>query len=228
MSDDVRDALAVPHGDGVRGSSSFDTAMAHLYRGEMHRMTTWRQRLDVTTNWAMVMALGMTTFALGSDRTPPYILLLGLAAVAMCLAIEARRYQSLHHSLWRLRVLEQHYFVGLLRAAPAEDRQWRDRLAEELASPSSKVGLFDAARFRLRRNYLMLSYYITAAWLTKVFIHPGSPQSLHEYYRRLAVGDLIPSWFVVASAGAFILVSTFLAATSPSEEAVERRMTRSA
>jgi len=209
-------------------STSFDTAMAHLYRGEMHRMTTWRQRLDITTNWAMVMALGMTTFSLGSERTPPYILLLGLAAVAMCLAIEARRYQSLHHSLWRLRVLEQHYFVGLLRAAPGADRLWRDRLAAELAAPSPRVGLLLAARFRLRRNYLMLSYFITAAWLTKVFIHPASPRTFDEYYRRLAVGDLVPSWFVAASAGAFILVSTILAVTSPSEEEVERRTTTSA
>jgi len=227
MSAEVSDLPAGAGVDSRRDSSSLDTAMAHLYRGEMHRMTTWRQRLDVTTNWAMVMALGMTTFALGSDRTPPYILLLGLAAVAMCLAIEARRYQSLHHSLWRLRVLEKHYFVGLLRADPDGDRRWRDRLASELESPSSKVGLFAAARFRLRRNYLMLSYYITAAWLTKVFIHPASPLSLDEYYRRLAVGDLIPSWFVVASAGAFVIVSTILAATSPSEETVERRTTRS-
>jgi uncharacterized membrane protein len=213
--------------DGARDRSSFDTAMAHLYRGEMHRMTTWRQRLDITTNSAMVMALGMTTFALGSERTPPYILLLGLAAVAMCLLIEARRYQSLHQSLWRLRLLEQHYFVGLLTAAPDADRSWRGRLAAELAKPASRVGIVAAARFRLRRNYLMLSYYITAAWLTKVFIHPDSPRSFGEFYSRLAVGDLIPSWFVTISAGAFVLVSTVLAVTSPSEGDVERRTTTS-
>ena len=227
MSDDRLNRVAGSHDDPVRDTSSFDTAMAHLYRGEMHRMTTWRQRLDITTNWAMVMALGMTTFALGSERTPPYILLLGLAAVAMCLVIEARRYQSLHHSLWRLRVLEQHYFVGLLRPLSPPDRAWRDRLAAELATPTPRVGLLNAARFRLRRNYLMLSYFITVAWLTKVFIHPASPRSFDEFYRRLAVGDLIPSWFVTISAGAFVLVSTVLAVTSPSEEEVERRTTTS-
>ena len=69
----------------------------------------------------------------------------------------------------------------------------------------------------------MLYYFITAAWLTKVFIHPSSPQSVEEFYRRLAVGDLIPSWFVVLSAGAFVLGSTVLAVSSPSEETVERR-----
>ena len=93
---DPVNATVPAHGARPSDPPNFDTAMAHLYRGEMHRMATWRQRLDITTNWAMVMALGMTTFALGSERTPPYILLLGLAAVAMCLAIEARRYQFLH------------------------------------------------------------------------------------------------------------------------------------
>ena len=227
MSDDGLNRVAGPHDDAVRDTSSFDTAMAHLYRGEMHRMTTWRQRLDITTYWAMVMALGMTTFALGSERTPPYILLLGLAAVAMCLVIEARRYQSLHHSLWRLRLLEQHYFAGLLNGTSGADRSWRDRLAAELAKPTPRIGILSAARFRLRRNYLMLSYYITAAWLTKVFIHPSSPKTVAEFVSRLAVGDLFPSWFVAATAGAFILVSTVLAATSLNEEEVERQTTTS-
>ncbi len=217
------DPSASRHGEGAHDSSSFDTAMAHLYRGEMHRMTTWRQRLDVTTNWAMIMALGMTTFVLGSERTPPYILLLGLAAVAMCLVIEARRYQHLHHSLWRLRLIEQHYFVEQLRAAPRTDRAWRERLANELASPTPKIGLVASARFRLRRNYLILSLFITAAWLTKVFIHPSSPGTLNEFYARLAVGDLVPSWLVALSAGAFVLGATTLAATSANEEEMERQ-----
>jgi hypothetical protein len=73
----------------------------------------------------------------------------------------------------------------------------------------------------------MLSYFITAAWLTKIFIHPSSPKTLAEFYARLAVGDLFPSWFVAATAGAFILVSTVLAATSLNEEEVERQTTTS-
>jgi len=211
--------------DRVRDTSSFDTAMAHLYRAEMHRMVTWRQRLDITTNWAMIMALGMTTFALGSERTPPYILLLGLAAVAMCLVIEARRYQQLHRSLWRLRLIEQHYFVEQLRPESRPDRAWRERLATELATPTPRIGLVGSARFRLRRNYLMLSYFITAAWLTKVFIHPSSPKTTAEFFARLAVGDLFPSWFVAVTAGAFVLTATVFAVTSADEEQVERQAT---
>jgi uncharacterized membrane protein len=228
MSMDAIDSPAGPHDEPVRDTSSFDTAMAHLYRGEMHRMVTWRQRLDITTNWGVITALGMTTFALGSERTPPYILLLGLVVVAICLLIEARRYRHYHCSLQRLRLIEQHYFAGLLQPrSSSPDGAWRARLATDLTRPTQTIGLIAAARFRLRRNYLMLAYFITAAWLTKVFIHPASPGTIDEFYRRLAVGDLIPSWFVTASAGAFVLVSTVLAVTSPSEEEVERRTTTS-
>ncbi|MGB2073790.1 MAG: DUF2270 domain-containing protein, partial [Henriciella sp.] len=31
--------------------SSEAGALAHLYRAEVYRSTTWRQRLDATTNW---------------------------------------------------------------------------------------------------------------------------------------------------------------------------------
>jgi uncharacterized membrane protein len=229
MSMDAIDSPAGPQDEPARDTSSFDTAMAHLYRGEMHRMVTWRQRLDITTNWGVITALGMTTFALGSERTPPYILLLGLVVVAICLLIEARRYRHYHCSLQRLRLIEQHYFAGLLQPrSSSPDGAWRARLATDLTRPTQTIGLIAAARFRLRRNYLMLAYFITAAWLTKVFIHPSSPKTVAEFVARLAVGDLIPSWFVTASAGAFVLVSTVLAVTSPSEADVERRTPESA
>jgi hypothetical protein len=74
----------------------------------------------------------------------------------------------------------------------------------------------------------MLAYFITAAWLTKVFIHPSSPRTVAEFVARLAVGDLFPSWFVAATAGAFILVSTILAVTSLNEDEVEGRTPESA
>jgi uncharacterized membrane protein len=204
-------------------AGSFHTAMAHLYRGEMHRMTMWRQRLDTTTGWAIVLVLGVTTFALGAERTPPYILLLGLASVGMCLVIEARRYQHVHRSLCRLRALERHYFGEMLVPVGQGSDAWRGRLARELSSPRVTIGLLGAMQFRLRRHYAMLLYFITAAWLTKAFIHPTSPASPAEFYRRLAVGDLIPSWFVAVTATAFIVTATLLAVFSGNEEAIECR-----
>ncbi|MBI5478512.1 MAG: DUF2270 domain-containing protein [Deltaproteobacteria bacterium] len=200
------DALEAAAGSG----GAFHTAMAHLYRGEIHRMTVWRSRLDATSHWAMLLTVGMTTFTLGASGVPHFILLLGLALNTMCMLIEARRYQHLHRSEWRLGLLERGYFAPLL-ASPAPEPDWRERLAADLRRPCVDLGLFAAVRIRLRRNYLMLLLFVTAVWVTKVFIHPVSARSVGEFYSRLAVADVIPSWFVAASACVFVLVSTALA-----------------
>ena len=192
-----------PHG---KLSPDLHTAMAHFYRGEMNRLTVWHVRLDTTTNWAILLTTGMTTFTLGSQNTPHYVLLLGLAVIGMCLAIETRRFQHVHRSAYRLRLLE----VGFLRGAllGGADADWREQLGQELARPGKTISWLAAARVRLRRNYLMLVYFNTAVWLTKLYIHPTSPVTLSEFYNRLALGDLVPSWFVAGSAVVFVTTAT--------------------
>lgn len=200
----------------------FHTAMAHLYRAEMHRMTVWRQRLDVTTNWAFLLTMGLTTFTLGSPGVPHYIMLLGLAAVAISILIEARRYRHLHHSQLRLHVMEHGYFSRLLKGhALGSEDPWRKSLACDLEKPRLVLGLFTACRLRLRRNYLLLIYFMTSVWLTKIFVHPANPGDASEFISRFAVGGLFHPWFVVITAALFILVASLLALTCPSAEMVE-------
>jgi uncharacterized membrane protein len=208
------------------GEGAFHTAMAHLYRGEMHRMTVWRQRLDVTTNWAILMTGGMTTFALGSPDVPHFVLLLGFTLIAVSLFIESRRYQRLHHSRWRLQVLEACYFAGWLEGNPrCDDAAWRATIAHDLREPRMLVSWITAMKVRLRRNYLLLIYFITAVWVTKLFIHPHDAAHLGEFWDRLGVGGVIPSWLVATTAGLFLGVATVLAATAKSAETIEERAT---
>lgn len=206
-------------------AAGFSAAMVHLYRGEMQRMTVWRSRLDTTSNWAILLTTGMTTFALGSPAIPHYVLLLGLALIGICILIESRRYLHLLHSKWRLFVLEANYFGGLLLPGEAaKDPDWRRRLAADLAEPRMPCTLLYAVRLRLRRNYILLVYFITGVWMAKLFIHPQSPASLSDFHARLAVGGLIPSWLVGLTAAAFVLLCTWLAVTTPSEEALDFMM----
>lgn len=204
-------------------SSGFHTAMVHLYRGEMNRMTVWRERLDVTSNWAILLTVGLTTFTLGSKEVPHYILLLGLALIAISILIEARRYRHLHHSKWRLYLLEVGYFGELLSPSPDEASRlhWQTTLAKDLRCPDLRIDWLTAIRARLRRNYLLLLYFVTGVWVTKLFIHPESPVSPAEFYLRLAVGDFVPPWFVAITAPLFIGASTILALTCPSLEKLE-------
>ena len=196
------------------------TSMAHLYRGEMQRMTVWRRRLDTTTQWAIILTTALTTFVLGSIAAPHFIMLLGLTLNAIFMVIEARRYQHLHHSKRRIALLERDYFAPQLVDCKCNE-DWAARLANDLRHPHITIGLFEASMLRLRRNYLMLAYFITAVWLTKLFIHPASPTSWRDYYERFAVGDMLPPWFVVATALLFVIASTVMALRTSSEEDLE-------
>jgi uncharacterized membrane protein len=201
----------------------FSTSLVHLYRAEMHRMTVWRQRLDVTSNWAIILTMGITTFALGAHTVPHFVLLLGLAIIAISILMEARRYQHLHHSEWRLHLIDRGFFAPLLRLeSPISSLRWREMLAADLVQPRLLISLFCAARVRLRRNYLSLTYFTTAVWITKLYVHPGSPNSFAEFYARLSVGNIIPSWFVAASAVIFLVGSTVLALSCPTIEQLEK------
>jgi uncharacterized membrane protein len=210
-----------PDGNAPRRpeSGAFHTAMAHFFRGEIHRMTVWRTRLDTTSNWAILITTGLTTFTLGSPSVPHYTLLLGLALNSICMLLEGRRYQHLHHAEWRLRVLEEGYFAPWFEGGTVAPG-FSSELAADLREPRGTIHLLAAVRLRLRRNYALLFYFITAVWLTKLFIHRGEDAT--TFYERLAVGDLIPSWFVAGSASLFVLVITALSAATPCREAIER------
>jgi len=203
--------------------AGFHTAIAHLYRGEMQRMTVWRQRLDVTSNWAILLTVALTTFTLGASDVPHYALLLGLALIGISVLIEGRRYSHLQHSGWRLYLIEAGYYGGLLDpSGPSPVSNWRQRLAHDLRYPKRELGWFTATRIRLRRNYLLIQYFVTAAWITKLFIHPVFPESTTEFYQRLAVGELIPPWFVAVTAFTFVVGSAVLALTCPDADAFEK------
>lgn len=189
-------------------------------------MTVWRARLDVTTNWAILVTGGLATFALGSPGVPHFVLLLGLALIAVSLAIEARRYRRLHHSKWRLHVLETCYFASLLEPQqPEACAGWRRVMAKDLREPQLLVTWFTAINIRLRRNYLLLLYFVTTVWVAKLFVHPRDPVTLTELWNRLAIEGLLPSWIVAASAASFLVLASVLALSAHKAEAIEEQAT---
>lgn len=204
-------------------SASQVTIVSHLYRAEMNRMSVWRQRLDVTSNWVVILATGLTTFALGSREIPHYTLLLGLALVFISILLEGRRYRHLHHSKWRLYLLESGFFAETIQPATRGEAlpDWRRLLAADLRHTHFSISWLTAMRLRLRRNYLLVIYFISAVWVVKLFIHPGRVASVADFYQRLAVGDLFPPWFVAATAVIFIATATILGLSCPSAEVLE-------
>nr|WP_255647715.1 DUF2270 domain-containing protein [Natrinema zhouii] len=65
-------------------------------------MKFWRERLDRTSNWAVIVMSGVLTWGFSGRNRPHYILLLGLAALTAFLIMEAQRYRG--YDLWRGRV----------------------------------------------------------------------------------------------------------------------------
>src|SRR6188768_2974946 len=114
--------------------NEFNTALVHLYRGEVTRANTWRMRLDGTTNWAVLTTGTTLSFAFSSPTNTHVMILLNSLLIGFFLFIEARRYR--YYDLWRARVrlMETEFFSGLLvpRLGNEEDDNWRELLARDL------------------------------------------------------------------------------------------------
>ncbi|WP_255195960.1 DUF2270 domain-containing protein [Halorarius litoreus] len=166
------------------GSELFEgdpgSPLAHLYRGEIHRMKLWRERLDRTTNWAVTVLAAVMTWAFTSESNPHYVILVGGVMLGVFLWIEARRYRG--YDMWRSRVrtLQENVFADALHPESGiEHDQWRQRLAADYRSPDMKITYEEAVAHRLRRVYLPLLGVLFAAWAFRVTAFHGAtwPQS---------------------------------------------------
>lgn len=173
------------------------SALVHFYRGEMHRSQVWRTRLDMTTNWAVVTTAATISFTFGDPTHPHIILLLSNLIITVFLFHEARRFRYFAVYRARVRMLEENFFLPLLRRdlhSPMSD--WGGRVATDLDQPKFKTTLFQAVGFRLSRNYLYMFLLIFIAWIVKLFVHPTQATSLGVIYERMSVGPL-PGWLVL-------------------------------
>lgn len=180
--------------------SEFNTALVHLYRGEVTRANTWRMRLDGTTNWAVLTTGATLSFAFSSPNNTPLMILVNSLLILFFLFIEARRYRF--YDLWRtrVRVMETEFFADMLAPQPdeaPEGEHWRELLSMDLIEPHFNISLWEAMGRRLRRNYMWIFGLLALSWLVKIGIHPVVATSFEQFFFRAAVGPL-PAWFVWA------------------------------
>ena len=169
--------------------------LVHFYRAEVGRSTVWRQRLDATTNWAVLTAAGMLSFTFSSPQRTHLTLLLSNFLVLAFLVIEARRYRYFEVYRARVRMLEENFLLPVItrRLESPKGSRWRDQVAEDLDRPKYKCTFPEAMGFRLRRNYIFLFAILLAAWLIKLAIHPVEARSWREIVERMRVGGLTPA-----------------------------------
>jgi uncharacterized membrane protein len=176
--------------------AEFNTAIIHFYRGEVQRSNTWRNRLDTTTNWAVLTAGATLSFVFSSQSNPHFVIPINSILVAIFLLMEARRYR--YYEIWssRVRVIETGYFAQLLAPESSpHDEAWAEHLAADLTTPHFTITEWEAIGRRLRRNYLWIFALLALSWNLKVYLHPNPAPTFNEFVQRAAVG-VVPGWFV--------------------------------
>ena len=207
MADEL-DAIddADPGPGGARAFTNADIgAIAHLYRGEVYRSTTWRTRLDTTTNWSVVTLGVALSISFSSPQASPLPLLLVGTLILLFLMLETRRYR--YFNVWRARCrwIEKHFYVPLLDGQPSTAPDWRGTLAADYARPHHHVSFVAALGRRIRRNYLWIVGIQGLAFVGKLLVHPTPAQSLADVLRRADVGPVPGA--VVLGIGATYLVA---------------------
>lgn len=167
----------------------FTTAMVHLFRAEISRANVWRQRLDMTTNWAVVITGAAITLAFNPAGFHAVIILSTLL-ITIFLYIEARRYR--YYELWsyRIRLMETDFFSSMLVPPFHPSPDWSESMAENLLHPQFPISMWEAFGRRLRRNYLWIFAILSIAWLAKIGLLPNTANSWAEFFQRASIGGL--------------------------------------
>jgi uncharacterized membrane protein len=167
----------------------FNTAMVHLFRAEINRANVWRQRLDSTTNWAVVTVGAAISFSFGQPTGHHSLILIVNILVTMFLIIEARRYR--YYELWssRVRLMETDFFAAMLVPPFRPAADWAESLAESLLQPHFPITRWEAIGRRLRRNYIWIYIVLLLSWLAKLWLHPVSALSVTDIIERARIGS---------------------------------------
>jgi uncharacterized membrane protein len=197
----------------------FNTAMVHLYRGELTRANAWRHRLDATTNWAVVTTGAAISIAFSQTRGHHSVILLTLLLVTLFLFIEARRYR--YYELWssRIRLMETDFFAGMLVPPFKPSWDWAENLAENLLQPSHPITMWEAFGRRFRRNYMWIYIIVICSWIAKLWLHPVKAANWQDMVARAGFLGL-PGEYLFYFVG-FMLTSLLVIGilTTPLQEA---------
>lgn len=208
----------------ARDLSTFTALTGDFYRGEIDRATTWRSRLDQTTNWAVIVVTAILTWAFSGEGRPHYVVLIGMFGVTAFLLMEANRYRE--YDVWRNRVrtLQTHLIAEAFDPGETLDGDWQARLSEDLRKPAFDLSFQGALNHRLRRSYLALLSILALAWLARITVY--RPQ---EAWQQTASILVIPGEAVVAVVGGFLAALLLLTVwsvrgTGTEEFEAERRL----
>lgn len=194
-------------------SGEFVTAMVHFFRAEIQRANVWRQRLDTTTNWAVVVTGATLSIAFSQSDVHHSVVLLNTLLVLWFLFIEARRYR--YYELWsyRTRLMETDFYAAMLVPPFHPSPEWAENLAENLLTPSFPISMWEAFGRRLRRNYYWIFLILLASWIAKIYLFPQAPKDLAEFFERSSVGPVPGEMMIGLGVLFYLFLGIFAVAT---------------
>ncbi|CDZ53131.1 DUF2270 domain-containing protein [Neorhizobium galegae] len=177
----------------------------HYYRGELGRMTSWRDRIDRTSNWSITVAAALLSVSLSTPTSHHGVVLFAMLLISLLLLIEARRYRFFDVYRARVRKLERHYFAQALYPQADLKPDWAQAIATSLRNPCFLISYREALFRRVRRNYVWMYAILLMAWLLKISTPKLLPNdteadvvfSWSEAVNNAALGPL-PGWSVIA------------------------------
>jgi uncharacterized membrane protein len=194
------------------GPAISEAAMAQLFRGELSRSDTWRSRLDNTTNWSLTTTAAVISFGFSSNASH-VVFLVGIWMVVTFLGIEARRYR--YYDLWmrRVRLLEEGYWIPMLRREPVDPDSLRE-LVTLMERPQIQLSVFSSISTRLNRAYGPILLVLALSWFVKVYSHPVPPRSFDEFVARAHIGPIhggvvMTFLFLLVLVFAYLFVASF-------------------
>jgi len=176
-------------------ASEFVTAMVHFFRAEISRANVWRQRLDTTTNWAVISTGAVLSIAFSQPNSHHGVIILSTLLVTWFLYMEARRYR--YYELWsyRVRLMETDFYAAMLVPPFHPSADWAETLTESLLQPRFPISMWEAFGRRLRRNYLWLFIILGSSWFAKLWLYPTPASSISEMLNRGAIGPF-QGWII--------------------------------
>lgn len=187
----------------------------HYYRAEVYRETNWRSRMDVTSNWAIVVTGAILSFAFGEPRVPHAVIILNYCIVLFFLYIEARRFRTYVMLRERTRLMEKHLLGPVFSGQSVSSaNEWSAPLVESLSSPRVPMSRVESVAWRLRRQYVFVLPVIFAAWIARIYTVPHAADSLAEAVRQAQLwfipGNVVFSVFVFSLIACVVLAYVYV------------------
>ena len=190
--------------------TEFINTLAHFHRAEIGRMAGWRDRIDLTSNWAITVVAAMLSLSLSTPTAHHGVLLFAMLLVLLLLFIEARRYRFFDVYRARVRQLERHYFSRIFAPGGEVNSDWARLLGQGLLQPRFLMTHQAAVSRRLRRNYSWMLAILLLAWALKILtpklqeegVQTELVRSFGDIFENAALGPL-PGWAILAAVAAF-------------------------